>query len=98
METPDESFIKILVEDTNELISKLAVDVSAVGPYSYGSPRYRTVSLAYDQLGYARNQSGPRWEAAMTNNRRNGDYLMEELWKIKLQLQDMGEGPARPNS
>ena len=41
---PDDNFIKRLDEDTNELISKLGVDVTAVGTYSSGSARYRAVA------------------------------------------------------
>ncbi len=83
-----------LARDAEHVITNLGVDISTLGPCQIGTERYKRVSDIYEQLALARNMSGPKWdhaEARMEASRRSGEFLMQELWDLKKQLELLGE-------
>lgn len=91
-----DGFIEALLSDVTLLIGKFGIDTTAAGRYDRGSLRYQKVASALGQLEYVERTFGikdrKKWEQTELSNRRNGDYLAENLRAIEKQLRQMGEG------
>jgi len=84
-----EQYAKILVEQTDRLLSLLAVDVSNVPirdpdhtAWKKWPSVFRLAADAYDRLAEANKKikDPVLWERTMTTEKRNGDDLMKRLW------------------
>jgi len=93
--TEREQYAGILVEQTNRLLSILAVDVSGAArrdptqkPWNTLSPVFRLAADAYDQLALAEKSITNRvnWERTKDKDGRSGDDLMKLLWDLLKEL------------
>jgi hypothetical protein len=85
-----EQLTQILANQSDRLISKLAVDVSSVPTYQTYSRLFRLLADAYDRLAFAEKKTDPLvWEQTTVDG-RNGAYLMKLLWDVRqeIRLQD----------
>jgi hypothetical protein len=82
---------KTLLEQTDRLLSLLAVDVSGAAtrdpaqkPWNALPPAFRLAANAYDRLALAEKGIANRihWERTKEKDGRNGDDLMKLLWDL----------------
>lgn len=82
-----ERYAGVLVVQADRLIRQLdvdvEVDVSKAKTSAGYSPAFHQVDNAYERLASAMKRVGPvAWERTMVDG-RNGDELMDRLWKVR---------------
>jgi hypothetical protein len=89
-----EQLAKILVEQSDRLLSTFAVDVSHVPvrdpahiAWSGRPSVFRLAADAYDKLAEAKKTVSPvLWERTTEKDGRNGDELMTRLWDLLVEI------------